>query len=174
VEGSDDEGNIPYTSGSIMHPQVRSADGNPKFGEKLRDTNGEVFYSFGMSEEAASDMDSWSSGTMSFDGTTDDVSEDSVSALEATDTSRILASLTGGTGPQGMANGDNTNPPNSEILLSFSGGGHALEFTFKSDEAIECYNSHVSFEIDGEVSFSSGYHQEGDGDRRIGWCVLGR
>ena len=114
-----------------------------------------------MSEEAASDMDSWSSDTMSFDGTSDDVSEDSASALEATDTSRILASLSGGTGPQGMANGNNANPPNSEILLSFSGGGHALEFSFKSDEEIEFYNSHVSFEIDGEVSFSGGYHQEG-------------
>ena len=28
--------------------------------------------------------------------------------------------------------------------------------------SIECYNSHVSFEIDGEVSFSGGYHQEGE------------
>ena len=160
VKGSDNNGNIAYTSSSIIHPQARSADGNPKFNEKLRDTNGEVFYSFGMSEEAASDMDSWSSGTISFDGTRDDVSEDSASALEAMDTSRILASLSGGTGPQGMANGDNANPPNSEILLSFSGGGHALEFTFKSDEEIECYNSHVSFEIDGEVSYNGGHHNE--------------
>jgi hypothetical protein len=78
------------------------------------------------------------------------------------DTSRILASLTGGTGPQGMAIDGDANPPNSEILLSFSGGGHALEFTFKSDEEIEDYNSHVSFEIDGEVSFSRGFHQKLD------------
>jgi hypothetical protein len=162
VEGSDNEGNIPYTSSSIIHPQARSADGNPEFDDKLRDTEGEVFYSFGMSDRAASNMDSWSSGTMSFDGMSDDVSEGGAMALEATDTSRILASLTGGTGPQGMANGGDTNPPYSEIFLSFSGGGHALEFTFKSDEIIEDYNSHVAFEIDGEVSFSGGYHQEGE------------
>jgi hypothetical protein len=73
---------------------------------------------------------------MSFDGMSDDVSEGGAMALEATDTSRILASLTGGTGPQGMANGGDTNPPYSEIFLSFSGGGHALEFTFKSDDLI--------------------------------------
>ena len=161
VEGSENEGNIAYTSSSIVHPQARSADGNPEFDDKLRDTEGEVFYSFGMSDRAASDMDSWSSGAMKFDGTSADVSEDAASALEAIDKSRILASLTGGTGPQGMANGDDSNPPDSEILLSFSGGGHALEFTYKSDDLIEDYNSHVAFEIDGEVSFSGGYHQDG-------------
>jgi hypothetical protein len=168
VEGSENEGNIAYTSSSIVHPQARSAEGNPDFNDKLRDTEGEVFYSFGMSDRAASDMDNWSSGAMEFDGTSDDVSEDGASSLVATDKSRILASLTGGTGPQGMANGDDSNPPDSEILLSFSGGGQALEFTFKSDDEIEDYNSHVAFEIDGEVSFSGGYHQDAEISAGIG------
>jgi len=106
-------------------------------------------------------MESWSSGGMSFEAASGDVSEDRDSSLDATETSRILASLTGGTGPQGMANGANSNPPHSEILLSFSGGGQALEFSFKSDEIIADYASHVAFEIDGEVSFKGGYHQDG-------------
>jgi hypothetical protein len=157
IEGADSLGNIPYSTSSIVHPKARSGVGKQSFDSTLRDTEGEVFYTFGMSERAASDMESWSTDEMSFEGTSISVSEDDASPLAATDTSRVIASLTGGVGPLGMANGDDAYPPDAEILLSFSGGGHALEFSFTSDEKIKGYNSHVAFEIDGAMTFGGGY-----------------
>jgi len=160
VVGSSSPGRFPYTSGSIIHPIARSNTLKPDYDSIFKDDSGEVMYSFGMNSVAAEDMDAWAVGDARFTGTASKVSE-GAAPLKPTNTKRVIASLTGGTGPVGMDQGANTSPPDAQILLSFSGGGHALEFSFTSNEAIVDAYSHVTFKINGEVEFKGGFYQDG-------------
>ena len=147
-----DAGRLPYATGSIIHPIARDRDIRPNYDSVFKDESGEVFYSFGMNDYASADMDDSSED---FTGTEGSVGE-GAQTLRPTETKRVIASLTGGSGPIGMDIGDDTNPSEQQILLSFSGGGHSLDFTFTSNEAITEYLSHVTFAIEGEVSFKAG------------------
>ena len=163
VPGSDEPGHFPYSALSIVHPIARSEVVKPRYDDILKDENGETFYSYGMNDIAAEDMDDWrDSKISSFTGTVDNVSEQgSSSVLRPSDSKRILASLTGGTAPVAMANGGGSDQPDAQIFLTFSGGGHAMEFSFNSREAICDYKSHVSFTIDGAVDYKGGFHGDG-------------
>ena len=157
------DGKIPYTSSSIVHPQARNRAGLPDYDSKFKTDDNEVLYSFGMSKIAAESMDSWSDGSGdAFEGTVDEVQEEHSKQLRTRETTRIISSLSGGVGPVGYSQGSNDQPADEDILLTFSGGGNALEFEFNSIEALEDYLSHVSFEIEGTVKFKGGYHQKGD------------
>lgn len=117
----------------------------------ISDVNGdEVFYSFGMNEHAILSMTDIDD-PFSFTGTASNVSEGG-QGLKPTDKSRVLASLIGGTGPIGMDRGKDKNPPGENILLTFSGGGHSVEFSFTSNEAIEEYLSDVELGISGAIN----------------------
>ena len=122
----------------------------------------EVFYSFGMNEHAISSMTNASDTLSSFTGTASDVSEGG-QGLAPTDKSRVLASLIGGDGPIGMEKGTEKKPPGENILLTFSGGGHSVEFSFTSNEAIEEYLSDVELGISGGVTLHVEHDLESKG-----------
>ena len=164
VHGTDAAGHVKVAPMSIVHPSVRSKNvESPSYDDILKSEDGEIFYSFGMNDAAAEDMDEWfDTSSTNFTGTAFRVDEGGrlKKALNTNDTKRIMASMTGGDGPVGMVDGENLEPDDTQILLTFSGGGHALDFTFTSQEGIDGADSHINFKIDGSVSFSGGFGAE--------------
>jgi len=163
ASASTQPGRLPY-SGGIVHPLAKDQTKmQPDYGAVIKDVNDvEVLSSFGMNDAASNDMDRWvGSDGETFIATSTNVGE-GAQTLDPGDTTRILSSLTGSKGSIGMDNGANQNPPDEHILLSFSGGGQALDFTFSSNEALEEYVSHVTFKIDGEASMKGGYSSKAE------------
>ena len=72
-----------------------------------------------------------------------------------TDATRVSASFTGAEAMTGMVNrgGDSGEQP---ILLTFSGGGHALQFSFESEEVLDSNVYHIAYEFSGESRNSLG------------------
>jgi len=172
----------PYQSGSIVHPITRSSKVQPDYEKILKNTAGEseTYYSFGMNEVAVDDM---LNSEYEFTGTKRSVGEAGEGSerieLDPLDTTRIISSLTGSQGPIGMEMGDNKDPGQQNILLTFSGGGNSLDFSFTSHEAICEYRSEVEFSIEGGVDFtiedelkakfSPGFDASNSGSVSYGW-----
>ena len=74
---------------------------------------------------------------------------DEGSSLSRDDNERILASLTGGEAPIGMKNVNVDADESSAILLTFTGGGHSVEFSFTSDEGLDDSSYGIEMEVSG-------------------------
>ena len=74
------------------------------------------------------------------------VGERLATKFDATDSGRVTASFTGDVGPTGMTGVADTE----NILLTFSGGGHALEFSFGANEVEDSDVYHIAYELSGE------------------------
>ena len=120
---------------------IRKSDLKPDYQDVLASGDG-FYYSFGMTNENVAAMDS-----AGFDS-------DTIGELDArgvgryvppSDTSRIRASLMGGHGPDGMSQRE------KPILLTFSGGGTSLDFTFSSRETLDSKAYEVDIGIEGGI-----------------------
>ena len=74
------------------------------------------------------------------------VGERSATKFDATDYARVTASFTGDSGPSGMTG----TAKDENILLTFSGGGQALQFSFGASEVEDSDVFHVAYELSGE------------------------
>merc|ERR1712159_920951 len=75
------------------------------------------------------------------------------------DTSRLLASMTGADGPSGMKSHEDGG-----VLLTFSGGGQTMDFTFSSSEDVDGESYSVGLEIEGGFELGGTYTQELDAE----------
>jgi hypothetical protein len=133
---------------------LRKDDLEPDYDQLLKNDADEVYYSFGMSNEAvdsmeSADFDSSKIGELDTDG--------AERYISPTDNTRIMASLMGGQGPTGF---DDTQ---SEVLLTFSGGGAALDFSFSSNEVLHDEAYEVDLGIEGGVKTFSDSHWDTEG-----------
>ena len=107
----------------------------PDYDEQLRHDSEEGSYSFAM-QEAAKDA-RWT--PIDSEG----------SSLDAGSAERIVASLTGGTASTGVQNVGQAEGEKGDIFLTFSGGGHSMDFSFYSDEILSDSSYAVSLEVSG-------------------------
>jgi len=155
ASSSSNPGHLPYTTRSIIHPIVRSDKIKPNYDETLKDVSGETFYSYGMNDFAAKDMDNSSEG---FRGTADGIGEEgSDFTTKPEDSTQVISSMTGGSARTAISKDEKT-----KVMLTFSGGGSTIEFSFNSHEANADYKSHITFKFDGGEDFSGGFHREGE------------
>ena len=74
---------------------------------------------------------------------------DEGASLSRSDNERILSSLAGGEAPIGMKNVNVDADERSSILLTFTGGGHSVEFSFTSDEGLDDRSYGIEMGISG-------------------------
>ena len=114
------------------------------------DEDGGRLYDFGMPGFAFDDVDrtlSVNAGKL-FSGAHGEMGEDE--NLDAYSPKRVFSSLTGIAGPSGMVGGNNSEA----VLLTFSGGGASLEFSFTSNELIYDSVWEIGFSLDGNYKYS--------------------
>ena len=114
------------------------------------DEDGGRLYDFGMPKFAFDDVDRTLSGNAGklFSGAHGDMGEDE--NLDAYSPKRAFSSLTGIAGPSGMVGGNSSEA----VLLTFSGGGASLGFSFTSNELIYDSVWEIGFSLDGNYKYS--------------------
>jgi len=127
-----------------------------EYGSMLTDGEGELFYSFGMNERAR-DSVSQGSGRARLRGGGDSTMGDEGSSLSRDDNERILASLAGGEAPIGLKNVNVDEDERGSILLTFTGGGHSVEFSFTSDEGLDDSSYGIEMEISGGFELGNSF-----------------
>ena len=132
-----------------MWNYLRKDDLEPDYDTLLKHDADEVYYSFGMSNEAVNSMESAGFDSSKIGELDTDGAERYISP---TDNTRIMASLMGGQGPTGF------DDSSGEVLLTFSGGGAALDFSFSSNEVLHDEAYEVDLGIEGGVKTTSDSH----------------
>ena len=124
-----------------------------EYGSMLKDGKGELFYSFGMNERVRNSI---SGGPVRLRGGGKSTMGDEGASLSRSDNERILSSLAGGEAPIGMKNVNVDADERSSILLTFTGGGHSVEFSFTSDEGLDDRSYGIEMGISGGSSWATG------------------
>ena len=156
---------LPYVETDVQGASItykRDTGVVPDYDASLKSDGGTIegFYSFGMHETASKYLHE------SYEGSSlkkrENIGEDGYK-ISWQDTSRSLASMTGGNGPSGMnVTGVHTGGDVGGVLLTFSGGGHTMDFGFSSNELL-CGESYgVELEISGGFELGGSYTQEID------------
>ena len=150
---------LPYIENAAQGGSLtykRSDNMVPNYDQLLKDGGDEAFYSFGMNENARDALDDDGANPL-YAGSLDEMGDENAK-LSGLDTNRVLASLTGGKGPIGMMDGSSSS--DGAILLTFSGGGNSLDFSFSSDEALAGQSYSVGLDFSGgfEAKASSKFH----------------
>jgi hypothetical protein len=153
---------ISYTKDDAVHAHFNDIFNTP---------SDDVLYQMGSNSAAAADLSSdiqrcggskCVSGELEgsnhslYDGAVDSLGE--TRDLSATDASRIMASLTGSSAKTGMHVRGSPESAEESILLTFSGGGQTLDFTFTSKEGLggESWNLGMSFDGSADNKFKFG------------------
>ena len=147
---------LPYAETDVPGASItykRDDSVVPDYPALLKDGTADGFYSFGM-HETASDSLAKKYGGSSL-SSRDNIGEDG-EKIPWQDTSRILASMTGSDGPPGMKRAKAANDSGS-VLLTFSGGGQAMNFTFSTREGIDVASYTVGLEISGGFELEGAY-----------------
>ena len=150
---------LPYVENDVQGGSItykRSDDVVPDYATSLKNggtTDG--FYSFGMHETASESLKTTYGGSSL--PSRDEIGENGAN-IPWHDTSRLLASMTGADGPSGMSG--MTRGETGGVLLTFSGGGQTMDFTFSSSEDIDGDSYSVGLEISGGFELGGTYTQE--------------
>ena len=152
----------------VSHPRKTFKGDVPKASTVFRDRGGDVVtFTYGMPDEVVGDVlrkfnycekvtcedgELTAAGTSLKIDASDGWGEDSDKSYRIRDkndvTNRVVASFTGAKGKTGMRLRKTTTMEEQTILLSFSGGGHSVDYAFSSD------NTTVSGVYDIGVDFS--------------------
>ena len=149
---------LPYAETDVPGASItyKRDDGVvPDYSALLKDGTTDGFYSFGMHETASDNLDKKFGGSSL--SSRDNLGEDGAK-IPWEDSTRILASMTGSDGPPGMKRTNATND-SSGVLLTFSGGGQSMDFTFSTNEGIDDASYTVGLEISGGFELSGAYAQ---------------
>ena len=149
---------LPYVENDVQGGSItyKRSDGVvPDYATSLKNggtTDG--FYSFGMHETASESLKTtYGGGSLP---SRDEIGENGAK-IPWHDTSRLLASMTGADGPSGMK-----SHKDGGVLLTFSGGGQTMDFTFSSSEDVDGESYSVGLEIEGGFELGGTYTQELD------------
>ena len=151
---------LPYVENDVQGGSItyKRSDGVvPDYAASLKNggtTDG--FYSFGMHETASESLSEAYGGSPLTNSSRDEIGENGAK-ISWQDTSRLLASMTGADGPSGMKSHENGG-----VLLTFSGGGQTMDFTFSSSEDVDGESYSVGLEIEGGFVLGGKYTQELD------------
>jgi hypothetical protein len=158
---------LPYVENDVQGGSItyKRSDGVvPDYDASLKSGGGmtDGFYSFGMHETVSESLNqAYGGGSSLINSSRDEIGEDGAN-IPWRDTSRLLASMTGADGLTGMTSGETGG-----VLLTFSGGGQTMDFTFSSSESVDGESYSVGLEIGGGFELGGSYTQEIDVEKPV-------